>query len=78
MCRKTVTLGLILGSVGVGMLLSLIIPSGFFKVLLSAGLIILGWILFKNHRHTAILVRVYLVQRRQAEYTRSGYCGACI
>ena len=48
MCRKTVTLGLILGSVGVGMLLSLIIPSGFFKVLLSAGQIILGWILIQK------------------------------
>ena len=48
MCRKTVTLGLILGSVGVGMMLSLIIPSGFFKVLLSAGLIILGWILIQK------------------------------
>ena len=48
MCRKTATLGLILGADGVGILLSLLISSGFFKVLLSAGLIILGWILIQK------------------------------
>ena len=48
MCRKTVTLGLIHGSDGVVMLLSLINPSGFFKFLLSECLIILGWILIQK------------------------------
>lgn len=45
MCRRAITIGNIMMALGVGLLLSMLVPRCFFTVVLAAAMIVLGWVI---------------------------------
>lgn len=45
MCRRATTIGNILLALGVGLLVSMLVPRCFVTVLLAAAMIVLGWVI---------------------------------
>lgn len=45
MCRRAMTIGNLLLALGVGLLLSLLVPRCFWTVVLAAAMIVLGWVI---------------------------------
>ncbi len=50
MCRRTTMIGGALAALGLGLLLSMLIPRSFWTILLGAALIVLGFFLSESKR----------------------------